>query len=131
MSRVVNGSATISPMKPSNAPHTESERSKMAGLSPIAFPMIFGVTIMSHIICTTMNTKTANPKIIQKFCPVSAALSMASNAVGINANVCRYGTRSRMPIKMPKPIAIGNPMMVNPMQKRIPIHRATSPWPRI
>ena len=65
MMSVVSGRAMIRPMKPSRAPHTESERRRMAGLSPIAFPMIFGVTIMSVIICTTMNRPTASPKTIR------------------------------------------------------------------
>ena len=76
-------------MNPSNAPHTESESSSMAGFNPIALPMILGVTIMSVIICTTMNSPTAKPNTIQKFCPVSAALSMARKAVGIRAKVWR------------------------------------------
>ena len=49
MTSVVSGNATMSPMKPSRAPHTESDNNRMAGLSPMALPMIFGVTIMSVI----------------------------------------------------------------------------------
>ena len=77
----------ISPMKPSNVPQTESDNSNIAGLSPIAFPIIFGVIIISIIICTMQNTATAPASMIQKFCPVSAALSIARNAVGMRAKV--------------------------------------------
>ena len=87
--RVVSGRAMINPMNPNNAPHTERDNRRMAGLSPIAFPMTFGVTIMSEMICTIMNTRTAEPKTIQKFSPVSAAFSMARKAVGIKAKVWR------------------------------------------
>ena len=89
MSNVVSGKAMMSPTKPSNAPHTDSDNKRMAGFSPIADPMIFGVVTMSVMICTMMNTSTAIPKITQKFCPVSAALSKARNAVGMSAKVCR------------------------------------------
>ena len=66
----------------SRVPHTESDSSSMAGLRPMALPMIFGVTTMSLIICTMQNTATAPASIIQKFWPVSAALSRARNTVG-------------------------------------------------
>ena len=89
MISVVSGRAMISPMKPSMAPHTDNESSRIAGLSPMALPMIFGVITMSVIICTTTNKPTAIPKMSQKFCPVSAALSIARKAVGIRANVWR------------------------------------------
>ena len=84
---VVSGRAMISPMKPNSAPHTERESSRMAGFSPMAFPMIFGVITMSISTCTTAKTARADPKMIQKFCPVSAALSRARNAVGMSAKV--------------------------------------------
>ena len=128
---VVRGSAIISPIKPSNAPQTDSESKRMAGLSLIAFPIILGVTTISEMICTMINTNTAIPKIIQKFCPVSAAFSNERNAVGINANVCRYGTRSMIPMRIPIPIAMGKSMMVKPMQNITPMMSATSPWPRM
>ena len=99
----------------------------MAGLSPMAFSMTFGVTTMSMIICTTINTNTAEPRIIQKFCPVSAAFRAARNAVGMRAKVWRYGTMSRMPMRMPRPIAMGNPIIVNPMQKSTAMMKATVP----
>ena len=118
-------------MNPSSVPHTERARSRMAGFSPIAFPITFGVTTMSIITCTMQNTATALASITQKFCPVSAALSNARNAVGIRAKVCRYGTRSMMPISIPRPIAIGKSIIVKPMQKSIPIISATSDCPRI
>ena len=89
MMSVVKGRAMMRPMTPSSAPHTDSESSRMAGFSPIALPIIFGVTIMSVIICTTQKSPTANPNTTQKFCQVSAALSMARKAVGIMAKVCR------------------------------------------
>ena len=127
---VVNGKAIISPMNPSREPHTDNDRSSMAGFIPIALPITLGVTIMSIIICTIANIATAEAKITQKFCPVSAAFIRARNAVGISAKVCRYGTRSSMPIRMPRPMAIGNPMIVNPMQKSMPIISATSDCPR-
>ena len=79
----------MSPMKPSRAPQTERLSSKMAGLSPMALPMIFGVIIMSMIICTIMNTATAEIRIIQKFCPVSTALRSARKTVGMRAKVWR------------------------------------------
>ena len=69
---VVSGRAMISPIKPKRAPHTESERSRIAGLSPMALPIIFGVITMSIRACMMANTANAEPKIIQKFCPVSA-----------------------------------------------------------
>ena len=131
MMRVVRGRAIISPMKPNKAPQTDSDSNRMAGLSPIALPIILGVTTMSVIICTTMNSPTANPNTIQKFCPVSAALSMARKAVGMMANVCRYGTRSITPISMPKPIAIGKSIMLKPMQNIMPMHSATKLCPRM
>ena len=89
MMRVVSGKAMISPMKPSKAPHTERERSRMAGFSPIAFPMIFGVITISISTCTMANTANAIPKIIQKFSPVSAALSSERKAAGMSAKVWR------------------------------------------
>ena len=64
---VVRGRAMMRPMKPRMAPHTERERSKMAGLRPMALPMIFGVTTMSVIICTTAKTRNAMPNTYQKF----------------------------------------------------------------
>ena len=67
MRRVVSGRATIKPRNPNKAPHTERLSRRMAGLSPIALPIIFGVTTMSVSICTTQNTKNARPKTIQKF----------------------------------------------------------------
>ena len=67
MSNVVSGRAIISPMKPSSAPHTERLSSRMAGLRPMAFPITFGVTIMSHINWTIRNTARAIMRIIQKF----------------------------------------------------------------
>ena len=73
MRMVVRGRAMMRPMKPSRVPHTESDSSSMAGLRPMALPMIFGVTTMSLIICTMQNTATAPASIIQKFWPVSAA----------------------------------------------------------
>ena len=88
MIRVVNGKAMIKPMKPSNAPHTESERRITAGLRPIALPIILGVSTMSVIACTTTNTATAEAKIIQKFCPVSAAFSNDRNIIGMKARPC-------------------------------------------
>ena len=131
MIRVVSGSAMISPIKPRSAPHTDSDSKRMAGLSPMVLPMMRGVTIASVIICTTQNKPTAIPNTIQKFCPVSAALSIARKAVGIRAKVWRYGTRSMMPMRMPKPIAIGKSMMEKPIQNMMPMQRATRPWPRI
>ena len=85
MRRVVSGNATIKPMKPNKAPQMERLRSKIAGFSPMALPIILGVTTMSVMICTTQNTNTAKPNTSQKFCPVSAALSMARKAVGMRA----------------------------------------------
>lgn len=90
---VVRGRAMISPMKPSSAPHIDSDSSSIARFSPMAFPITFGVTMVSVIICTMMNTSTAEPKTIQKFSPVSAAFSPARNAVGISAKVWRYGNK--------------------------------------
>ena len=89
MISVVSGKAMISPIKPKRAPQTERERSRIAGLSPIALPIIFGVITISISNCTTANTISAEAKIIQKFCPVSAALSNARKAVGISAKVWR------------------------------------------
>ena len=89
MMSVVKGRAMMRPMKPSSAPHTDSESSRMAGFSPIALPIIFGVTIMSVIICTTQKSPTANPNTTQKFCPVSAALRIANKMVGRKPMICK------------------------------------------
>ena len=75
------------PMNPNSVPQTESERSSMAGFMPMAFPMTFGVTIMSMITWTMQNTANADRNITQKFSPVSAAFSRARNAVGMRAKV--------------------------------------------
>ena len=61
MMSVVSGRAMMSPMKPSKAPHTESDNRITAGLRPMAFPIIFGVST------------------------VSAALSNESITIGMNA----------------------------------------------
>ena len=89
MIRVVSGRAMIRPIKPNSEPHTDNESRRIAGFNPMALPITRGVTTISEIICTTMNTKIAIPKITQKFCPVSPALRRAKNAVGISAKVCR------------------------------------------
>ena len=89
MRRVVSGRATMSPMKPNRAPHTDSDRSRMAGLRPMALPIIFGVSTMSVMACTTMNTITAEPNISQKFSPVSTALSAESSIIGMKAKPWR------------------------------------------
>ena len=89
MSRVVNGSATIKPINPKSTPHTDSESNRIAGLSPMALPMTLGVTIMSQMSCTMMNTAMADSRTSQKFCPVSAAFSSANNAAGMRAKVWR------------------------------------------
>ena len=125
MSRVVSGRATIRPMNPSKAPHTDSDKRRMAGLSPMALPIILGVSTMSVITCTTLNTITAEPNISHKFSPVSTALRAESSTLGITAPPRSYRTPLNPPIRMPRPMAIGKPMMVNPMQNKIPIHRAT------
>ena len=62
---VVAGSATMSPMKPSNAPHIESDSSSTAGVSHIFLPIIFGITIDSMLSCTTPKTMTSSPSITQ------------------------------------------------------------------
>lgn len=85
MMSVVSGRAMMSPMKPSKAPHTESDNKITAGLRPIALPIILGVSTMSVIICTMTNTPVADAKITQKFWPVSAALSNESITIGMNA----------------------------------------------
>ena len=87
MIRVVSGRAIIKPMKPRRAPQTDRERRRMAGFNPIALPIIFGVMIISMIICTIINTATAERNIIQKFCPVSAAFNNDKKAVGTRAKV--------------------------------------------
>ena len=79
----------ISPMNPNRAPHTDSESRRIAGLRPMALPMIFGVMIISMMICTMMKMATADARLIQEFCQVSAAFSRARKAVGIKAKVCR------------------------------------------
>ena len=43
MGLVVSGRAMIMPSRPSSVPHTDSDSSMMAGLSPMALPMILGV----------------------------------------------------------------------------------------
>ena len=83
MRMVVSGKAMIKPMKPSKAPQMDNERSRTAGFKPIAFPITFGVTTISIMICTMINTSTAAPKIIQKLLPVLAAFISASSAVGM------------------------------------------------
>ena len=47
------GETIISPMNPRREPQIESERSMMAGFSPIAFPIILGVSRRSCMHCTT------------------------------------------------------------------------------
>ncbi len=89
MRSVVRGRAMMSPMKPSSEPHTESESSRMAGFSPMALPMMRGVTTMSVIIWTKAKRPNARPNTSRKLCPVSAALSMARKAVGMSAKVWR------------------------------------------
>ena len=126
---VVSGRAIISPINPSNVPHTDSERSSRAGFMPIAFPITFGTTIISFMTCTMQNTATADAKIIQKLPPVSAAFSSARNAVGMSAKVCRYGTRFIMPINMPRPIAIGKSIIVKKTQNCTAIMNETSDCP--
>ena len=65
MSSVVRGKAIIRPIKPKRAPHTERERRRMAGLSPMAFPIILGVSTMSVMSCTMANTASADMRITQ------------------------------------------------------------------
>ena len=89
MMMVVSGKAIIRPIKPSSAPQTESESNRTAGLRPIADPMILGVVNISVITCTIINPNRARPNSTQKFCPVSAAFSMARKAVGMMAKVWR------------------------------------------
>ena len=122
---VVRGNAMISPMNPSRDPQTDKDRSSTAGLSPMALPMILGVSTRSVMSCTIINTRTAEPKIIQKFSPVSADLSNDKNTIGMKAKPCTYGMRLINPIRIPKPMAMGKPMMVKPIQKRIPMQSAT------
>ena len=52
-------------------------------MSPICLPMIFGVTTISMMTCTTAKTRRARPKTTQKLCPVSRALSPACEGVEI------------------------------------------------
>ena len=85
MSSVVRGRATMRPINPNNAPHTDSDNNRMAGLSPIALPIIFGVSTMSVMAWTTTNTMTAEPNIIQKFSPVSTALRADRSIIGMKA----------------------------------------------
>lgn len=87
--RVVSGRAIINPRNPRSAPHTDSDRRRIAGFSPMALPITFGVTTMSVMICTMMKTASALRKMAQKFSPVSAAFRMAKKTVGMRAKEWR------------------------------------------
>ena len=64
----------IKPIKPNKVPQMDKERRMMAGFSPIAFPIMRGVRYKSCMHCTMQRTRIPDPKISQKFSPVSAAL---------------------------------------------------------
>ncbi len=49
----MRGRAISIPRKPRRVPQMERERRMIAGLSPIALPIIFGVRIKSCMHCTT------------------------------------------------------------------------------
>ena len=87
MMSVVSGSATIKPMKPSKAPQIESDRSIMAGLSPMDLPIILGVRKRSCVACTTIYTSDIHPTISQKLPPVDTELTRhRSVAMGIDTS---------------------------------------------
>ena len=77
------------PKMPSSAPQTDRESRMMAELSPITLPIIFGVRMVSCMVCTTAKTMSAISRMNQKFSPVSAALTIARMMVGMNPNNCR------------------------------------------
>ena len=81
----VQGNAIIIPTIPINAPQTERDRRMTAGFNPVIRPITLGTMMPSWMACTMQNTSSAPANIHQKFSPVSAALSKASNTVGTNA----------------------------------------------
>ena len=71
-----------------------SERSMMAGLRPMALPMIFGVRKRSWIHCTTTYTAIASQKISQKFPPDLTHHTRQRSVVTGSEISCRYGNHS-------------------------------------
>ena len=78
----------IKPIKPKKVPQMDKERRMMAGFSPIAFPIMRGVRYKSCMHCTMQRTRIPDPKISQKFSPVSAALRRLSKIIGMIPIVC-------------------------------------------
>ena len=79
----------ISPINPSKVPQMESERRIMAGFNPIAFPMMRGVRYKSCMHCTIPSTSRPSPKMIQKFCHVSADLSRLRINIAMMPIACK------------------------------------------
>ena len=77
------------PSIPINEPQMERDKRMMAGFSPVIFPMILGTRKVSCMICTIAKTANAHAMIIQKFCPVSAALRIANKMVGRKPMICK------------------------------------------
>ena len=86
---VVSGKAMMRPMKPNSAPHTESDSSRIAGLSPMALPMMRGTRMVSVITWTMAKTASAPNRMAQKLSPVSAAFSSDRKTMGFIENWIR------------------------------------------
>ena len=82
-SKDVSGSAMMRPTKPSNDPHTDSDSSMIAGLSPVASPMIRGVRNASCMTCAMRKTAIVSDPSNQKLVPPSAAPMMQRNSAGM------------------------------------------------
>ena len=112
---VVKGIAIIIPTMPNSEPHTERDKRMIAGFRPIAFPIIFGTKNRSIIHCTITYIRATNPSITQKLSSVCDARNQQSNIAGGNVMTWRYGIICTRPTKRPNIIAIGKPMIWNPV----------------
>ena len=79
----MRGRAIISPANPSKDPQMESDSRMMAGLSPVALPMMRGVRNASCMICAMTNTAMVSPPNTQKLLPPSAAPMIQRNSAGM------------------------------------------------
>ena len=71
MSNVLIGSAIINPVNPKRLPHIDSDNKIIAGCKPVTLFIIFGIKMISCIICMIMNTIAVVPRLIHIPCPVS------------------------------------------------------------
>ena len=71
------------PITPKSEPQIESDSRMMAGLSPVALPMMRGTRNPSCITCTVRYTARVHTASSQKLLPVSAAPMTQSRAAGM------------------------------------------------